>query len=399
MPISAFLISIPGIDTEHPVYLVTALALVLYLSYRFSQHKVFRAFGMALLAIIFGAVASNLGLIPSQANPTYNAIFEIVAPAALFLLLLDANLSQLRKTGLPILVLFLAGSLGTVAGVVGGMWLIGDSPLFEGLYAPLGGMFTGTYTGGSINFNAVALEYGVMDNGLVYTSAVAADNVLTTLWFFATITLPVLLQRWMPRQQVDGVATSGVPADTTPALRSDEAEHLNLGSLSLWIVLAGAALLLSEAATAALASIGLAIPFMLVLTTLALLLAQVPAVHRFRGNMFLGSWAVYLFLAVVGAFCDIGALVAAGQLALLLLAVVLIAVLLHGAITFGLAALLGYDWELAAIASQANVGGGTSAMALAKNFGRDALILPAIIIGSLGNALGTYLGFLVAGLL
>lgn len=385
--------------TEQPVFLITALALILYLSYRFSQRPPFKSFGIALLAIIFGAVFSNLGVIPSRANPTYDVIFETIAPAALFLLLLDANLAQLRKTGVPILVLFLAGSLGTVIGVVSGMLLIGDSPLFEGMYNALGGMFTGTYTGGSINFNAVALQYGVTDNGLVYGSSVAVDNVLTTLWFFATITLPVLLGRWLPRAK-----TGGVPAEPTAhtALAdrpSDEAETLTLGSLSLWIVIAGSALLVSEWVTATLEGLGLGVPFMIVLTTLALLLAQVPAIHRFRGNIFLGSWAVYLFLAVVGAYCDLAAMVEAGQLAVMLLGVVLIAVLLHGLITFGTAALLRYDWELAAIASQANVGGATSAMALAKNFHRDELILPAIIIGSLGNALGTYLGFLVAGLL
>lgn len=385
--------------TEQPVYLVTALALILYLSYRFSQRPPFKSFGIALLAIIFGAIFSNLGIIPSGANPTYDAIFETLAPAALFLLLLDANLTQLRNTGLPILVLFLAGSLGTVIGVLAGMLLVGDSPHFAGLYNALGGMFTGTYTGGSINFNAVALEYGVTDNGLVYTSAVAVDNVLTTLWFFATITLPVLLGRLLPRQQTGGVPAT--PANQVPAARvsADEAERLTLGSLSLWIAISGGGLLVSGWIAAALAGAGLAVPFMIVLTTLALLLAQVPAIHRFRGNMFLGSWAVYLFLAVVGAYCDLAAMVEAGQLAVLMLGVVGIAVLVHGLVTFGVAALLGYDWQLAAIASQANVGGGTSAMALARNFHRDELILPAIIIGSLGNALGTYLGFMVAGVL
>ncbi|WP_088342351.1 DUF819 family protein [Robiginitalea sediminis] len=382
---------------ENPIYLITALSLVLYLSYRLSKREPFKSFGIALLAIIFGAVFSNLGLIPTQGNPTYDAIFEVVAPAALFLLLLDANLMQLRRTGIPILVLFLAGSLGTVAGVVSAMWLIGDSPLYEGLYAPLAGMFTGTYTGGSINFNAVALHYDVMENGLVYGSSVAADNVLTTLWFFATITLPVLLNRIARRKAAP--QTPDAPTGAEEAIHADEQEHFTLGSFSLWVALAGGALLLAEWATELLAGAGLPVPFMIVLTTLALVLAQVPAIHRFRGNMFLGGWAIYLFLAVVGAFCDIGGLVEAGQLALLLLGVVLIAVLLHGIIVFGVAALLGYDWELAAIASQANIGGGTSAMALAKNFGRDSLILPAIIIGSVGNALGTYLGFLVAGLI
>jgi uncharacterized membrane protein len=385
--------------TDQPVFLITALALILYLSYRFSQREPFKSFGMALLAIICGAVFSNLGLIPSRANPTYDAIFEIIAPAALFLLLLDANLAQLRKTGVPILVLFLAGSLGTVIGVVAGMLLVGDSPLFEGMYSPLAGMFTGTYTGGSINFNAVALQYGVTENGLLYTSSVAVDNVLTTLWFFATITLPVLLGRWMPRQKTGGVPTAQASAADEMTLPADEAERLTVGSLSLWIAIAGAALLVTGWVTDGLTGLGLPVPFMIVLTTLAQGLAQVPAIHRFRGNMFLGSWAVYLFLAVVGAYCDLSAMLEAGQLALLMLGVVLMAVMVHGLITFGTAALLKYDWQLAAIASQANIGGGTSAMALAKNFHRDELILPAIIIGSLGNALGTYLGFMVAGLL
>jgi uncharacterized membrane protein len=61
--------------------------------------------------------------------------------------------------------------------------------------------------------------------------------------------------------------------------------------------------------------------------------------------------------------------------------------------------MLRYDPQLLAIASTANVGGATSAMALAESFRRHDLLLPGILAGSLGNALGTYLGFMVAGLL
>ena len=384
---------------DNPIYLITSLALILYISYRFSQKKPFKSFGLALLAIILGAVFSNLGIIPSRPNPTYDSIFEVIAPAALFLLLLDANLGQLRKTGVPLLVLFLAGSIGTVIGVVAGMLLVGDSPLFDGMYAALGGMFTGTYTGGSINFNAVALEYGVTDKGVLYTSSVAVDNVITAVWFFATITIPVLLNRLRPRNSTAKDSHSSHENDAALTDVPDEDEHFTIGSLSLWIGIAGGGLLASQWLTAYLSDLGYAVPFMLIVTTIALILAQIPAIHNFKGNRFLGSWAVYLFLAVIGAYCDFSAMLDAGNLALLLLAVVLIAVVFHGLIVFGVAAVLGYDWYIAAIASQANVGGGTSAMALAKNFGRGELILPAIIIGSLGNALGTYLGFLVAGFL
>jgi len=48
-----------------------------------------------------------------------------------------------------------------------------------------------------------------------------------------------------------------------------------------------------------------------------------------------------------------------------------------------------------AIVSQTNTGGGTTAIALAETFDRKELILPAILVGTLGTALGIYLGFLV----
>ena len=80
-----------------------------------------------------------------------------------------------------------------------------------------------------------------------------------------------------------------------------------------------------------------------------------------------------------------------------LFVVVLVGV--HGGIAFGMAALLRLDPVLAAVASQANIGGGTSALALARSLGRSELVLPAILIGSLGNAVGTYLGFLTAAFL
>jgi uncharacterized membrane protein len=54
---------------------------------------------------------------------------------------------------------------------------------------------------------------------------------------------------------------------------------------------------------------------------------------------------------------------------------------------------------LAAIASQANIGGGTTALALARSLAREDLVLPAILVGSVGTALGTFVGFWVVGLL
>ncbi|MEO0571526.1 MAG: DUF819 family protein, partial [Bacteroidota bacterium] len=109
----------------------------------------------------------------------------------------------------------------------------------------------------------------------------------------------------------------------------------------------------------------------------------------------LGLYMVFLFLAVIGAFCEINAVIALKELGGTLFLFTSIAVLVHGVLMILLGGLTYRDWSMIAIASQANIGGGPTALALAETFGRKELMLPAILVGTLGNALGTYLGFLV----
>lgn len=378
------------------LYILAMLALVLWISDWLARKPVFRAFGIALLVIILTAVLANLGILPASSNPVYDGIFAFVAPIALFLLLLDVHFGQLKKVGFPILIIFLMGSLGTVLGVFAALLMVKDQPYFDGVYHALAGMFAGTYTGGSINFNAVALHYRVVENSILYTGAVAVDNVITTAWFFITVALPVGMQRLLPRSLPSGAIKAEAPE---PGLPADERGVLSLKSLSVWIGLGCLSLFVVDTISSALGQAGITIPSILLLTTLALGVAQVPAISRLKGNMLLGSWGIYLFLAVVGAYCDLGALREAGDVSIALLIFVSVTVLVHGLFIFGVNLFTKYDWQLIAIASQANIGGGTTAMALAKNFKRNELILPAIIIGSVGNALGTYIGFMVAGLL
>ena len=63
---------------------------------------------------------------------------------------------------------------------------------------------------------------------------------------------------------------------------------------------------------------------------------------------------------------------------------------------FGLGGLFRQDWAIISVASNANVGGATTAGVLATAIGRDDLRLPGILAGSLGNAIGTYAGVLIA---
>src|SRR5690606_40587258 len=67
-------------------------------------------------------------------------------------------------------------SLGTVIGALIGMRLIGGAPTLAEHAGPVAGMFVGTYVGGSINFNAVAIHFGVVEQGVVFAGAVVVDK-------------------------------------------------------------------------------------------------------------------------------------------------------------------------------------------------------------------------------
>jgi uncharacterized membrane protein len=137
----------------------------------------------------------------------------------------------------------------------------------------------------------------------------------------------------------------------------------------------------------------------LILTTLALAVAQLRFTERIRLARPLGMFGLYLFLTAVGCSADLRALADAGALGAALFAFVAIIFLVHLAVLLIAGVLLRLDPDMIAIASTANIGGATTAIALAEVRRRDDLVLPGLLVGSLGTALGTYAGFIVGGFL
>lgn len=377
------------------VYILAILCLCVVASEWLVRRTALRHLGTALLVIVVTAVLANTGVLPAGSSesapvPVYDAIFAYLAPLAIFWLLLPISLRNILRAGVPLIVLFLVGSAGAVIGAVVGMHLFGEIRALVPQFRAVGGMFVATYTGGGINFNAVALSEGVVRDGGLYAGAVAVDNVITALWMAATLALPRLLWPvWGGMRRPVGRG-SAAPAD-----EHNDTETTSPADLGLVLALGFAGLLAADRITAALGRLGWTVPSIAVLTAIALVLAQIPAVSRLRGTRLAGMLAVYLFLAVVGAFCDFSQLAALGHRGLLLLGFASTLVLVHGVITFAAARLGGLDPDMASIASQANVGGSTSALALARSLGRDDLVLPGVLIGALGNAIGTFIGLSV----
>ncbi|HEY1581792.1 MAG TPA: DUF819 family protein, partial [Chthoniobacterales bacterium] len=354
-----------------------------------SRRKFFSYLGSALIVILAAAVLANVGLLPSSRNAPalYDGIFNYIAPLAIFFLILDVKLRDLRQAGWPMLLMFSLGAIATMVGVLVSYRLI--APQNHGVEKgfAVAGMFTGTYIGGSVNLNAIALQYGVGKNGTLFAAINAADNIITTVWIVATIVLPRLLQRIWPRN---------VPAAAgATAVELEVPERTSVFDFSILLALGIGSLFLSQFVSQFLP----ALPYILTLTTIALVLAQLPTVQKLGGAKVLGYFTVLVFLAVIGAYCDLAALIANGAVAGVLLEWVTAIVFLHAMILFVIGGFLKQDWAIISVASNANIGGATSAGVLATAIGRDDLRLPGILAGSLGNAIGTYAGFIVAGLL
>lgn len=371
-----------------PVYVLGILCLLVIVSTYVAKTRFGKKLGTALIVIVFTAVLANLGVIPSASNsiPLYDAIFTYLAPVSIFYLLLGVNLTSIKKAGAPMIVLFLLGSLTTTLGVLTAWYLLDPQSILGEDGVTIAGMLTGTYTGGSVNFNAIALEYNFQERGILYAGTIAVDNVITTLWIIVTLSIPVACRGfWKDKKVKIAKAT----------LESEEKDKLSMHSL-MWLIFFGiAAYFISEGVSV----IFPGIPSILTISTIGIILAQFPFVNKLHGSHTLGLYLVFLFLAVIGAYCELSSVMELQEVGINLLLFAALAVFIHGALLIFIGGLIYRDWDMIAIVSQANIGGGTTAIALAESFGRKELILPAILVGTLGNAVGTYLGFMVVYLL
>lgn len=364
------------------------IALVVLLSIWLEDRvRAVRAVGSVLTAIVLGAVLSNVGILPA-ASPAYDVLGGIVVSLGIALILLGVDVQSIVRAGPGMLAAFVLGGIGTITGAVAGALLLQDAVGPETW--KLAGQYTGTYIGGGVNM--VAVGQGVETSPELFSAAVAADNVTTTLWMAICLVLPMTLVRWWPAGETAG--TTGAADRPAPAESGEftaTARAMTLADTAALVVIAFASVWLSERLAA-----WIPVPAVLWLTTIALLLAQLKPVQRLAGGPMLGNYALHLFLAALGAQSIVGRILRVGPAVLWF---TLIVVGVHGAVLFGAGRLFRLDLPTLTVASQANVGGPASAMALATARGYGDRVVPGVAVGLLGYAVGNYAGFAVAGVM
>ena len=374
-----------------PVAIFFILAAIVYISiWLEARFNLVRSLGAALVGILLGMLLSNIGILPGK-SITYDFLIGHGVSAGIVLILLSVDIRSVKKAGPTMLKAFGIGAVGTALGAMI-MGFVLFSSIGEETWK-LCGQFTGTYSGGGLNYAAVGKELETSSD--LFTAGIAADVIITAIWMIACLSAPVFFGYR---------AHNNTKKNQNNPVAKDKQEH----TLEHALYSSGQPVQLIHLAALAAITIGsiwfsgfLAerfsfFPEVLWLTTIVLLVAQIPLIKKLSGSAILGNYLLLLFLASNGAQSVIANIINVGPAVFFF---ALGTVTIHGVFIFGIGRMMRIDPGTLAIASQANVGGSASAMAMASARGYADRILPGVAVGLLGYAAGNYLGIAIAKLM
>ncbi len=349
-----------------------------------------RILGSVLVAIVLAGVLSNAGILPLRSD-TYTQLGGLGVNLGIALVLLGVDVRSVQQAGPRMLAAFGLGVVGTTVGAIVGAYLVSSAIGPETW--KLAGQYAGTYIGGGVNM--VAVGRALETDPDIFSAAVAADNVTTAVWMVACIAAPAVLAPLWRASAPQAKPDSDFDSSASPApVHKFTSSHgpLSLREIAVLGTLAVGAVWISEV----LATWVAGVPQVLWLTTIVLLAAQLPLVRSLSAGPVLGNYLLHLFLASLGAQSVVSEILRVGPAVFYFTGIV---VLLHGLLLFGGGRAVGIDLPTLAVASQANVGGPASAMALATARGYADRLLPGVAVGLVGYAVGNYIGLGVAHLM
>lgn len=360
----------------------------------------------AVLALLIALAASNFGLIPTDA-PAYDAVWGYIVPLAIPLLLFQLDLHALFKESGRLLIIFLISSVGTMLGALIGFFMLKDHIPELG---KITGMISASYTGGGVNFAAMTARLEPSKD--ITAATIVADNLMMACYFFILIGISgsyAVRKIWGSPYQDEldknGTSNQNMAADYWQAKPiSLQSIALSLGASMAIVAVAFTVSkwlkgILGEGSNMATNMLfSLVTDKYLLLTSLTLLVIALfrNGVRKLDGSQELGTYGIYLFFVVIGIPASIPLII---QNAPLLFVFTLTVAMVNLLITLIFGKLLKFSIEEIVLACNANVGGPTTAAALAIGKGWRDLIGPILLIGTVGYIIGNYIGMFIYGLI
>lgn len=365
-----------------------------------------------LLCYIFPATMNSLHLISGEQSGLYKVATTYLLPAALVLLTSTANLKAIARLGRKALLTFLAGTVGIVIGGPIALWIV--MALLPGFRAETieheywRGLVTmsGSWIGGSSSQLALKEIYGCPEG--LFTVMLVVDAIVANVWTACLIYGAAQRTRIDAWLRADSTAIDEV-RERIMAYREEPDRPANLLDLTTILALgfgggavahAGAGWISGGLAPykTALAPYGLDAftSNFLWVVILSTSLGIGLSFTRFRkleklGTTDLATLFVYFLIMTIGMRLDLSNISGNGGLFL----VAVIWMLIHVLVMLLAARWLRAPYFFVAVGSQANIGGVSTAPAVASVF-HPALAPVGVLLAVLSHILGTY-GGLITG--
>jgi len=337
-----------------------------------------------VVSILFTFILSNLTIIPTDA-PAYNVVWSYLVPLAVPLLLFKANIRRIIKEAGSTLIAFGIGGVGTVVGTIVAFKLI---PLGEEGWK-LAGIFCSTYIGGSMNYVASSQALQLHSSDLL-AAGVAADNLVMTIYFLVLFALPSVsfLKKHFKNKHQEATE---LMKESDIEFENDDNKPglLDMGTaLAVGLSVSAIGFLLQDV-------IGIRGSAILIITLLVVAIATIfpKQMNAIKGADQIGTLLMQVFFAAIGASANIIVVLKVGPVLFVFAGLIL---LVHLIFILFFGKLFKLDLAEIVIASNANMGGPTTAAAMAVGRKWKSLVIPAILCGTLGYAVATFIGVGVA---
>jgi len=331
-------------------------------------------------------VLSTCGIIDAK-NPLYGGITRYLLPPALFLLLLNIDIKAISRLGPAALVMFFAGSLGIMLGMV--ISFIIFKPLIGPQFWGGFGALSASWTGGSANMIAVKEALNVPD--AVFLPMVIVDTILPYTWMGILVALAARQKNFdtwngSDRRILDDLARR------TEHFSKQKKQSVHPGKAILFIGLALFMGRISQALSVYLPTgKNVLSPYawtIILVSTIAIILSTTPIsrIPHTGANKF-GKWILYFVLTSIGARASLDNIAQAG----ILIVAGVVVIFIHVVILLGTARLIRAPLFLIATASLANMAGLVSAPVVAEVY-QPGLASVGLLLAILGHSLGAYFG-------
>jgi uncharacterized membrane protein len=370
---------------NNPVWVMAILFALSAIGFLSEKTRLGRSLTSTVVVILLAIVAANIGLIPHE-SIAYNFVFSYVVPIIIPLFLFKANLRQMATEASRLSGAFLLATVATVIGVLVAITLVDVSQLVVGnrsaqeTEAAIAGLFASTYIGGSVNYAALGEVTGLIREASFFSAATAVDNLYSALYLSVLAILPAW--RWLAQRFAPD--SSEVIVDLAP----DSKPTVTAQSLTYSLALALVIVACSDALVAWLDwSMYRYAIITLVTVTIATTFPALAA--KLEGSFELGVALSMVFFAAIAAGANVQAVITLAPILIVFTGVLL---LVHGVSLLLLGRLFKLSLPELIVASNAAILGATTAPALAAAKGWQHLIIPGVLVGVLGYALGTLVG-------